>query len=78
MVDLFDDYTSAGGRADGTVKTRNDGVEDVYFSQIINSASDFDTSVDFIEYDNPQDPFLNKDARFQAWVLYPHHTVCYQ
>ena len=71
MVDLFDDYTSAGGRADGTVKTRNDGVEDVYFSQIINSASDFDTSVDFIEYDNPQDPFLNKDARFQAWVLYP-------
>ena len=71
MVDLFDDYNAAGGRTDGTVKTRNDGKEDIYFSQIVNTASNFDKNADFIEYDNPQDPFLNKDARFQAWVLYP-------
>ena len=71
MVDLFDDYNAAGGRADGTVKTRNDGVEDKYFAQIVNTSSTFDRNVDFIKYANPQDPFLNKDARFQAWVLYP-------
>ena len=71
MIDLFDDYNAAGGRADGTVKTRNDGEEDTYFAQIINKASTFDQKADFIKYDHPQDPFLNKDARFQAWVLYP-------
>ena len=71
LVDMFDDYNAAGGRVDGTVKTRNDGREDLNFAQIINSASTFDKNADFIEYDNPQDPFLNKDARFQAWVLYP-------
>ena len=71
LVDLFDDYDAAGGRVDGTVKTRNDGKEDVFFSQIVNSASDFDYNADFIKYDHPADPFRNKDARFQAWVLYP-------
>ena len=71
LVDLFDDYDAAGHRAEGIVKTRNDGKEDTYFAQIINAASSFDQNADFIKYDHPQDPFLNKDARFQAWVLYP-------
>ena len=71
LVDLFDDYNAAGGRVEGTVKTRNDGKEDTYFAQIITAASSFDQNADFIKYDPPQDPFLNKDARFQAWVLYP-------
>lgn len=71
LVDLYDDYDANGGRVDGTVKTRNDGKEDIYFAQIVTSSSSFDKNADFIKYDNPQDPFLNKDARFQAWVLYP-------
>ena len=71
MIDLFDDYSASGGRVDGTIKTRNDGKEGIYFEQIINKASTFDKKADFIKYDHPQDPFLNKDARFQAWVLYP-------
>lgn len=71
LVDLYDDYNAAGGRVDGTVKTRNDGKEDVYFAQITTNASNFDKNADFIKYDNLSDPFLNKDARFQAWVLYP-------
>jgi len=71
LVDLYDNYNAAGGREDGTVKTRNDGKEDIYFAQIVNSASSFDKNADFIKYDHPQDPFLNKDARFQAWILYP-------
>ena len=71
LVDLFDDYDAAGGRVDGTIKTRNDGKEDIFFAQIVNAASDFDFNADFIKYDNLADPFKNKDARFQAWVLYP-------
>ena len=71
MIDLFDDYDANGARVDGTVKTRNDGKEDVFFAQIINKASTFDKKADFVKYDHPQDPFLGKDARFQAWVLYP-------
>ena len=71
LVDLYDNYNDAGGRADGTIKTRNDGEEDIYFSQISTSASSFDKNADFIQYDHPQDPFLQKDARFQAWILYP-------
>ncbi|MCR5351828.1 MAG: RagB/SusD family nutrient uptake outer membrane protein [Bacteroidales bacterium] len=71
LVDLFDDYDASGARADGTVKTRADGREDVYFAQIVTAASNFDTDADFIKYANPEDPFLGKDARFQAWVLYP-------
>ena len=71
LVDLFDDYDANGGRVDGTVKTRGDGREDINFSQIITASSDFDTNADFIKYENPAEPFLNKDARFQAWVLYP-------
>ena len=71
LVDLYDDYNANGGRADGTVKTRSDGKEDINFSQVINAASTFDKNAPFIKYDNPQDPFLQKDARFQAWVLYP-------
>ena len=71
LVDLFDDYDANGGRADGTVKTRHDGKEDIFFEQIVLPASTFDDNADFIKYDNLADPFKNKDARFQAWVLYP-------
>ena len=71
FVDLFDDYNASGGRAGGLIRTRNDGKEDIFFAQIHNANSTFDKNVDFIKYDHPRDPFLSKDARFQAWVLYP-------
>ncbi|MBR1406322.1 MAG: RagB/SusD family nutrient uptake outer membrane protein [Bacteroidales bacterium] len=71
LVDLYDDYDEAGGRVDGTVKTRNDGVEDQYSSQLTLASSTFSPDTDYIQYDDPSTPFLNKDARFQAWVLYP-------
>ena len=72
LVDVFDDYDANGGRVDGTIKTRNDGVEDEYASQVQLPASTFDPATDYILYDDPSEPFLNKDARFQAWVLYPN------
>ena len=72
LVDVYDDYNAAGGRVSGTIKTRGDGVEDQFCSQIhLKSASDFSTATDYIKYSSPADPFQNKDARFQAWVLYP-------
>lgn len=71
LVDLYDNYDANGGRVDGTVKTRNDGKEDVYFAQVHNNASTFNPNIDFIKYDSPEEPFVNKDARFQAWVIYP-------
>ncbi len=71
FVDLFDNYDASGGRKNGMINTRYDGNEDIYFSQIGDAASSFDKTVDFIRYDSPQEPFLQKDARFQAWVLYP-------
>ena len=72
LVDVFDDYDANGGRKDGTIKTRNDGVENEYASQVQLPASTFDPGTDYIKYDDPSEPFLNKDARFQAWVLYPN------
>lgn len=71
LVDLFDDYNTAGGRVSGTIKTRNDGKEDIYFEQVSDASSTFDETADFIRYYGPMTPFLHKDARFQAWVLYP-------
>ncbi len=71
MVDLFDNYNASGGRANGAVRTRNDGKEDIFISEIQNAHSTFDKNVNFIKYGHLQDPFLNKDARFHAWVLYP-------
>ena len=71
LADLFDNYNTAGGRSDGTVKTRYDGDEDEFFSEVFNSNSTFDGTVDFIKYERLEEPFLKKDARFQAWVLYP-------
>ena len=71
LVDLYDNYNEAGGRAPGTIKTRADGKEDIFFEQIVLPASTFDDNAPFIKYDHPADPFKDKDARFQAWVLYP-------
>ena len=71
LVDLFDNYSASGGRASGTVRTRSDGKEDIFFADISTTHSTFKKNLNFIKYDHPQDPFLNKDARFHAWVLYP-------
>ena len=69
MVDAYDDYDASFNHVAGDVKTRNDGVEDAYVSL---PNMNFNSSVDYIAYDSPDEPFLNKDARFQASVLYPN------
>ncbi|NLZ18829.1 MAG: RagB/SusD family nutrient uptake outer membrane protein [Bacteroidales bacterium] len=72
LVDEFDDYGANGGRADGTIKTRNDGKEDDYAINLGQGTQDgFSVDTDYIKYDDPTDPFVNKDARFQAHVIFP-------
>ena len=75
IVDAFDDYNSSMGRTDGTVKTRNDGVEDHYVTNLgIQGESGFDLNADYIKYNDPSEAFAKKDARFQAHVVYPGCT----
>ena len=77
LVDAFDNYASESdrSRADGTVKTRNDGKEDVYPVDLgLTTQSGFSVETDYIKYDKLSDPFKNKDARFQAHVIYPGCT----
>lgn len=78
LVDAFDNYanpTANRSRMDGTVQTRNDGVENQYVSNLSLPTQDgFSVDTDFIKYDTPAAPFANKDARFQAHVIYPGCT----
>lgn len=68
MVDAYDNYDAAFGGIDGTIKTRVDGDETFYVAQ---PKVNFNPSIDYIKYDSPDAPFVNKDARFQASVIYP-------
>lgn len=73
LVDEFDNYTSSYGKADGTIVTRTDGNETTYASLPSSAYTAFKPlSIPFVEYDSPDQPFLSKDARFKAWVIYPN------
>ena len=75
LVDAFDDYDENMGRVDGTVKTRNDGVENEYVQNLsLNNMAGFSLDTDYIEYNDPAEAFARKDARFQAHVVYPGAT----
>ncbi len=74
LVDTYDDYDANRNAVDGTVKTRADNKESTYMSTPVTTFPSQYSSINFIKYDNISDPFKNKDARFQAWVLYPNTT----
>jgi hypothetical protein len=74
LVDAYDDYDANRNAVDGTVKTREDGKENVYMPTPISSFPTQRASINFVKYNNVSDPFKNKDARFQAWVIYPNST----
>jgi len=72
LVDEFDNYGPGNTMADGTIKTRTDGKEDVYIatpSQEVGKNAI--KNIEFVKYDSPADAFKDKDARFQAYVIYP-------
>ena len=77
MVDEYDNYTEAFGRTSGTVVTRTDGHEDVYYTNPSSPTGLDAISTDqskFVRYENVADAFKNKDARFHASVIYPNCT----
>ncbi len=73
MVDVYDYYDENFGGVDGQIKTLKSGER--YFAQAHNPGAGHEAVVaaadDFIVYDHIDDPFKNKDARFQASVIYP-------
>lgn len=71
FVDKFDNYDANGAAVDGTIKTRHDGNEDAYFNATTSRFPREYKDIDYIRYDKIDEPFKNKDARFQAWILYP-------
>ena len=75
IVDEFDNYGPGNIAADGAVKTRTDGKEDVFIA-LPSQATGKQAiqGIDFIKYDSPADAFKDKDARFQAYVIYPFCT----
>ena len=77
LVDEYDNYNEAGAAVDGTVITRTDGHEDVYFtnpSSDAGKATIFNDESNFVRYMNVADAFKDKDARFHASVIYPNAT----
>lgn len=77
LVDEYDNYDENGFGVDGTLITRTDGKEDVYFVNPSSAAglqAISDDESNFVRYQNVADAFKNKDARFQASVIYPGTT----
>ena len=72
LADEYDYYTdeTARGRKDGKIQTLVNGDENVYMSdpEVEFTA---DKVASYKHYNTIDEPFLLKDARFQAWVLYP-------
>ena len=75
LADEYDYYTGQTDRKrkDGKIQTLVDGDENAYFTD---PETEFtkDKLASYKHYDNVTDPFTLKDARFQAWVIYPGAT----
>ncbi|MDR0542564.1 MAG: RagB/SusD family nutrient uptake outer membrane protein [Dysgonamonadaceae bacterium] len=73
LVDLYEDYTDDGTGKSAAIKTRTDGIEDQYFGTN-NPPSDQVAAIPFIKYDDPYEPFKNKDARLHGSIIVPGAT----
>ncbi|SNR43781.1 Starch-binding associating with outer membrane [Lutibacter agarilyticus] len=62
FADLFENYSKPG--ENGTIVTTTDGDTENY--------NGFDSSRDYVHYDNPVDIFADKDARLRAQVILPN------
>lgn len=72
LADEFDYYDNKTSRKhlNGKIQTLNSGSEDDYFSDVQADMTDA-LVANYKKYDKITDPFELKDARFQAWVIYP-------
>ena len=75
LADEYDYYDNTTDRKhlSGTIQTLVNGDEKAYFTD---PEVEFTSSqvASYKHYDNITDPFTLKDARFQAWVIYPGAT----
>jgi starch-binding outer membrane protein, SusD/RagB family len=74
LVDTYNNYDENRNAVNGIIKTRVDNKEDSYLPTPVTTFPTQHASINYIKYNNISDPFKNKDARFQAWVLYPNST----
>jgi hypothetical protein len=65
LVDVYETYSNDGIRQDGILQTRNDGVETSDYGYADSKKTKY------IRYNNPQEIFANKDARFFASIIGP-------
>ncbi len=76
LADEYDYYDAADSRnrADGKIQTLVSGDESYYMTY---PQTEFTAAkvAEMKHYDSVQEPFLLKDARFQAWVVYPGATL---
>ena len=70
LVDLYEEYDVAGTGASAPIVTRTDGNES-YHIEVNNPTYNQIAAIPFVHYDNPLDPFRNKDARLHASVILP-------
>ena len=75
LADEYDYYASKDDRSrkDGKIQTLVSGDENAYFNDVETEMTDAKVA-SYKKYDSVQEPFLLKDARFQAWVIYPGAT----
>ena len=75
LADEYDYYTdeTGRGRRDGKIQTLVNGDENAYFNDPETEMTS-DKVKSYKHYNSVQEPFLMKDARFQAWVIYPGAT----
>ena len=73
-MDAYNNYDADRHAIDGTIQTRVDNLENAYMPTPVTSFPSQYATIDYVEYDNISDPFQNKDARFQAWILYPNSS----
>ena len=73
VADLFSNYDESFNAVDGTVKTLLWGDEKNWLPQVYSDNKTASTQW-YQGYPEAKDPFAKKDARFQAWVIYPGCT----
>ena len=75
LADEYDYYASESDRShkNGKIQTLVSGDENAYFNDPETEMTDA-LVASYKKYDSVQEPFLLKDARFQAWVIYPGAT----
>ena len=74
IVDLYDAYDANFNAVSGVIKTRKDGKETEYIPTVYtdaDAAAAVEDVTEYVKYAKPVDAFADKDARFQAWVIYP-------